>query len=265
MKIVIETSTLISISVYWEEVDRGLLLKHVFFDKCEELFNFLRDNSKLEMGIITKTVENEAQGVLNKAVGTTIRQSHFPDLVKKIRIMILQDVITNDCLDRLEKIVVECSIRLPIDTKERDRVNVEEIEPFMKEIVKTTVRYIQPRIPSFIKGADLRGELTSIMLESLPGKAHIYKGMPEPRDLMIMAEATLIYRRYEGKEKVYVASMDKNFIPNRIQVGSYLSGYKKLLEERDSFVRDEVAKKFGFIGETPCEIMNIIKGDNINQ
>lgn len=261
MKIVIETSTLVSISVFWEDPARSILLKHAFFDKCEKLFNFLRNNSKLEMGIITKTVENEAQGVLNKAVDKTIHHSYFPDLKKKIRIMILQDVITNDCLDRLEKIVEECSIRLPINTKERDRINVEEIEPFVKKIVTTTVRYIQPRIPRFIKGVDLRSELTDKMVQSLPDKGIIYKGMPSPRDLRIMAEATMIYRRYEGKEKVYLASMDNHFKPNRVQVGSFLSGYKKFLNELDSTVRDKLAEKFGFIGDEPDKIMDIVNAN----
>lgn len=258
MKVVIDTSVLISIAVYWEETSRDILLKDMHFDKCEKLYNFLRDNIKLEIGIITKTVENEAQASLNIAVGNTINRAYFQDVERKIRIMILQDVITNDCLDRLEKIVEGCSIRLPIDINEREKIESKEIEPFMKEIVKTTVRYIQPRIPGFIKGEGLRGELTDIMFEYLPSKDHIYKGMPEPKDLKIMAEATLIYRRYEGKEKVYVASVDKNFIPNRIQVGSYLSGHMKFLKERDSFVRDEVAKKFGFIGEEPDKITDIL-------
>lgn len=258
MKVVIETSVLISISVYWEEISRDILLKDMHFDKCEKLYNFLRDNGKLEMGIITKTVENEAQGALNNAVGNTISRTHFLDLRKKIRIMILQDVITNDCLDRLEKIVEECSIRLPIDTNEREKIESKEIEPFMKEIVKTTVRYIQPHIPSFVKGVGLRGELTDKMVQSLPNKGVVYIGMPGPRDLKIMAEATMIYRRYNGKEEVYVVSVDNHFKPNRIQVGSYLSGHKKYLNELDSTVRNKLAEKFGFIGEEPDKIMEIL-------
>jgi hypothetical protein len=144
---------------------------------------------------------------------------------------------------------------LPINTDERDKIETKEIEPFLREIVKTTVRYIQPKIPSFVRGKGFRGELTDIMVKSLPAKGIIYKGMPADRDLRIMSEATMIYRKYEGKEKVYVASKDNHFIPNRVQIGSYLSGHMKKLDELDSTVRDELAEKFGFIGDDPLKIL----------
>jgi len=251
MKIIVETSVLIGACVFWKRKD--LLVKHCFYDECNELFEFLRDNP--ELGIITKTVENEAKNVLNKAVIDTIRQTYFPDIGKKLKIMTLQHIITNHCFDRLENFVEECSTRLPINTKERDKIKTEEIEPFLREMVKNTVRYIQPRIPSFIKGTEVRGELTDIMVESLPAKGVIYKGMPADRDLAIMSEATMIYRKYEGKERVYVASKDNHFIPNRVQIGSYLSGHMKYLNELDSTVRDKLAEKFGFIGDDPLKIL----------
>jgi hypothetical protein len=128
----------------------------------------------------------------------------------------------------------------------------------MTELVKGTVRYIQPHIPNFIRGKEARGELTDKMIESLPKQGIVYKGMPGDRDLTVMAEATFIYRRYDGKEKIYVASMDNNFIPNPIQIGSFLSGYMKH-EGTDSTVRDELARKFGFIGDEPFALMGILR------
>jgi len=254
MKIIVETSTLISASIFWKS--NGHLIKHPYFDKCSNLFGFLEDHA--ESGIVTKTIEDEAKNVLDKAVITTIRQVYFDDIKEKIRIMTLQHIITNHCLDRLEKFIEECSTRLPINIKERDRIKKEEIEPFLQEIVTNTVRYIQPHIPSFIKGQEFREELEDVIVKSLPAKGIVYKGMPADRDLTIMAEATLIYRKYEGKEKVYVASMDNHFIPNKVQVGSFLSGHKRFLpDELDSTVRDRLAEKFGFIGDDPLEILKI--------
>ena len=90
--------------------------------------------------------------------------------------------------------------------------------------------------------------------------------MPADRDLTIMAEATFIYRKNKSKEKVYVASIDYHFIPNKVQVGSYLSGYKKYLEnELDSTVRDKLAMQFGFIGEEPQKILEIAKQELASQ
>jgi len=264
MKILIDTSVLISGSILWEYSDenKNFLLKHKFFSRCNLFFNFLKMNNELEFGIITKTVEDEAKNALNQAVIRTLQEQErrIPNFVKKLKMMVIQYIITNESLDRLEKIVEECSIRIPIDTKKRDEIKVNEVEPFLKELVKNTVRYIQPPIPGFIKGKDSRAELTDIMLRSLPITGIVYKGMPGDRDLTLMAEATFVYRRYDGKEKIYIASMDNNFKPNPRQIGSFLSGYMSY-SGVDSTVRDKLAEKFGFIGEEPYELMNKLKAE----
>jgi len=222
------------------------------------LLSFLKEYS--ELGIITKTVEDEARNALDNAVLRTIRQTYFVDITEKIRMMTMQHIVSNHCLDRLDKFVEECSGRPPVDINERDRIKKEEIEPFLKELVTKTVRYIQPRIPSLVRAKEIREELTDVIVKSLPSKGVVYKGMPADRDLRIMAEATFIYRKYKSKEKIYVASIDYHFIPNRVQVGSYLSGYRKYLEnELDSTVRDKLAMQFGFIGDEPIKILEVAK------
>jgi hypothetical protein len=242
MKILVETSVLIEASIFWN--CDGQSVKGFSFDKCNGLLSFLKEYS--EFGIITKTVEDEARNALDKAVLRTIRQTYFVDIKEKIRMMTMQHIVSNYCLDRLDKFVEECSSRLPVDIKERDKIKNEQIEPFLKELVTKTVRYIQPSIPSFVHSKEVREELTDIIVKSLPTKGIVYKGMPADRDLTIMAEATFIYRKFKNKEKVYVASIDYHFIPNKVQVGSYLSGRKKYLEnELDSKVRDKLAMQFG--------------------
>lgn len=266
MKIMVETSALVSISVYWKNPTGEIELKHKFFDKCQPLFDFLKQTSKLEIGIITKTVEIEAHGVLNKAVDKAISESYFPDIKKKIKIMILQNMITTHCGIRFGKIVEECSSRLPIDINEREQILKKEIEPALKEIERNTVRFIQPPIPRFIKGTDFRNELTKIMLPYHPMRG-VYKGMPSPRDMRIMTEATMIARKYGGTEKIYVASCDYHFIPNRIQIGSYRSGYMTYLDKltpevrdvRDDTARNTLSEKFGFFGEEPHKLMETLK------
>jgi len=256
MKILVETSVLIEASIFWKCNGQPIAGRN--FEKCDRLLSFLKGHS--EFGIITKTVEVEARNALDKAVLRTIRQTYFIDIAEKIRMMAMQHIVSNHCLDRFDKFVEECSGRLPVDTKERDRIKNEEIEPFLRELVTTTVRYIQPRIPSFVHSKEIREEVTDVIVKYLPSRGIVYKGMPADRDLTIMADATFIYRKYKNKEKVYVASIDYHFIPNRVQVGSYLSGYMKYLEnELDSTVRDELAMKFGFIGEEPAKIVEATK------
>ena len=212
-----------------------------------------------DMIIITKTVEDEAKNVLNRAVNQTIRDSYIPNLIARYGLMVLQHIITNDSFDKLDYYIEECSIRLPIKTKDRNRIKHNEIEPFMIKITRNTLRYIQSIIPRFITGKSLRAELAIKMAASLPSKGVIYKGMPGNHDLIIMAQATLIYRRFQGKELVYVASVDNHFKPNPVQVGSYLSPSMAYTGELDSTIRDKLADKFGFIGEDPQKLLEIVK------
>jgi len=261
MKIMVETSVLIEASIFWK--CNGQSVKGFSFDKCNGLLFFLKEHP--EFGIVTKTIEDEARNALDKAVLRTIRQTYFTDIKEKIRAMTMQHIVSNYCLDRLDRFVEECSSRLPIDTKERDRIKTQELEPFLRELVMRTVRYIQPSIPSFVKDREIREEITDIIVKSLPSKGIVYKGMPADRDLTIMAEATFIYRKNKSKENVYIASIDYHFIPNKVQVGSYLSGYKKYLEnELDSTVRDKLAMQFGFVGEEPVKIQEAAKQEISN-
>jgi len=261
MKVVIETSALIAGAVFWkfEHGNVTCEVKDKYYEHCSPLFDVLKElsRSREEIGIITKTVENEAKNALENAVKNSIARTHFPDLEIKFKIMALQHIIYNECLDRLERIVEETSVRLPIDLNERERIKNQEIIPFLEETIKDTVRYIQPSIPRFIRGP-LRDELTGKMLEALPSKGIIYKGPPRPKDYVIMAEAAMICRRYEGKEEVFVASKDNHFKPNPIRVGSYLSPKSRILNEVDTTIRDRIAKKFGFIGEDPIQVTEIL-------
>lgn len=261
MIVIIETSTLVSASIFWEYEEKGkrYSLKHKFFNKCYRVFACAKDKQVEEKVIITRTVENEAKNALDNAVKTTIRESYIPGLLAKYSLMVLQHLIMNASLDKLEYYVEECSHRLPIKTTERETIKRNEVEPFMKSITANTQRYIQPRIPGFIKDDDLRDELTKKIVEALPSKGTIYKGMPGEKDLTIMAEAVIIARKYYGKETVYVASVDNHFKPNPVQVGSFFSPSVMYTGEIDSTVRDRLANKFGFIGDDPREIVALME------
>lgn len=261
MKILIETSALVSASICWFYKEKGRIfsLKHRFFEKCSATLEYCKEKGIAENVIITKTVEFEARNVLNRAVEKTIRDNAKPSLLARYGLMVIQHIVMNEALDKLDHYVEECSIRLPINTRERDLIKKNEIEPFLKEITKDTLRYIQPSIPRFIKGKSFRDELTRIMVESLPSRGVIYKGMPGDRDLRIMAEATLIYRMFKGKKKIYVASVDNHFKPNPVQIGSFLDPSMRFTGELDSTIRDKLAEKFGFIGEDPQKILEIIR------
>jgi len=261
MKIVIETSALVNASVYWEYEEKGktFSLRAKFFGKCNAPLEYCKEKGWADNVIITKTVEDEARNALDRAVENTIRDYAKPTLIAKYGLMVLQHIVLNEALDRLDYYVEECSTRVPIKRNERDFVKDKEIIPFLEKISKNTLRYIQPNIPKFVKDKSLRDELTQLIVESLPTRGVVYKGMPSDKDLVIMAEATIIYRMFQGKEKIYVASLDNHFKPNPVQVGSILDPSMWYTGELDSTVRDELAKKFGFIGEDPQKILENLK------
>jgi hypothetical protein len=263
MKVVIETSVLIAGSIFWRHTDdHGTYeVSHGAVRVCSALFDILRRLStvQLDVGIVTKTVEDEARDTLDKAVGDVIAQSAFPSLVIRHRVMTLQHIITMDCLYNMDLMIEETSQRLPIRRTERQWVIEKELRPFFKKVVPRTQRYVQPRIPSLVKDSALRNELTDIIVKTIPAHGVIYKGFPEERDLAIMAEATLIFRKYRRREKTLVASRDYHFIPSPVQVGSFLAGAPRFTGELDSTVRDDVANRFGFVSEHPKKIIEELK------
>lgn len=263
MRVLIETSVLVSGSICGEyEIRKKIrLLKHRFYERANNLFESFKARNRQSNIIITKTVENEARNVLNKAVNDTLREAKYTKtLMRKHQLMVVQHIILNDSLDNLDYYVEECSIRLPIDTEERDRIKNEEIEPFLRELVKGTVRYIAPvRVPRVVRGRAFRKELQKIMEDSLPTRGVIYKGMPGERDFTIMAEATLLKRQVFSEESLYVATLDNHFKPNPVQIGSFYSPEVRYTGKLDSTVRDALEDKFGFIGEVPEKIAELLE------
>ena len=98
------------------------------------------------------------------------------------------------------------------------------------------------------------------MIKSLPQKGVIYKGMPEERDIVIMAEATFLLRTSFDDEELYIASLDNHFKPNPVYVNSYLSDDRTFTGKLDPTIRDRLKTEFGFIGEYPTVIIQILDG-----
>jgi hypothetical protein len=258
LKIVIETSALVSASICWKykRQNQELSLKERTFAKCCALLEFCKTSKISDDVIITITVEEEARNALGRAVERTIRENAEIDLIRKYGLMVLQHLVLNDALDRLDYYVEECSVRTTIDRKARELIETQEIEPYLRKIIVNTSRYVQPLVPQFI-ARSLRNQLITKIAQSLPRKAVIYKGMPEGKDTVIMAEATLIFRKYDGKAKVYIASLDNHFKPNPVLI-AYVGGSKRYAGRMDSTIRDSLASKFGFIGEDPRQVLYLV-------
>jgi hypothetical protein len=105
------------------------MLKERTFAKSCALLEFCKTSNVSDDVIITKTVEEEARNALKKAVEKTIQDNAELDLIRKYGLMVLQHLVLNDALDKLDYYVEECSSRTTVNRKIRDVVKTQEIEP----------------------------------------------------------------------------------------------------------------------------------------
>ncbi len=265
MIIIVDSSVLIAASLLWVyKSEQGFYtLKGKAHQESNVLFEFLNSHKEITC-VITKTVEDEAKSALEDAVKCTlefkISRNKLPDFLMKFDLMILQDIIVNASMDRLENIIEEYSTRLPIDISKRDEIKSGEIVPFFDELIpKTRPFFSAPFIPRSIKGSmSGKEDILRSMMDSLPKDGIIYKGYPENKDLTLMAEATYMCRNHrKNDELVYIASLDNNFKPNPKFIGSPKWPFRELTGI-DSTVRDMLQEKFGFRGEHPTQLLENI-------
>jgi hypothetical protein len=260
MLILVDSSTLIAASVFWEFSKNGYLITAKHNAVCDDFFKIIK-STKDTTCIITKTTEEESKAVLNKIVNDIVERkfNSLPSFLKMFSLMKLQDAVTQASTDRLEKIVEEISSRKPIDMTERESIK-KELYAFFRENVPKTFKYVKPTMPSKLPGPisskrEILDAMAHELLNSLPVKGIIYRGFPEPKDITLMAEATYLYRSSQTKEKVYIASLDNHFKPNPIQVTHDLTDRLVFSGKVDSTIRDMLEEKFGFRGDFPGEII----------
>jgi len=265
MKVLIETSTLTSASISWlHKGERGYeKVEHPHYKKCRAIFDYVKNMGIKEVLIITETVENHVKDIMFNAVESTIKKLRPLNIKRRYNMMVFQYIICNDSLDVLDYYLEECSIRKRYTKLKMRLLRRVEIIPYLKAIVSDTKRYRpEPRLTRVIKSRSLRRLLKRRMSEGLPKKGGIiYPGMPTFIKIIIMTEATMLYRELKGAEEVYIASCDNHFKPNLVQIGSYLSPQMFFTGELDSTIRDKLASKFGFIGEDPDLILPLLKAE----
>lgn len=264
--LIVDSSVLIVKCNFWEYngTDGKIFIRERKFSECDALFELVKKNKKNIVCVITKTVEIEATNALKKATDSLIKSNRLKlsNVLKAYNYETLKNIIFDRSLDRLEDTIEEYSTRLPLDKTIVEKILIEEIEVFFKKIKPDTVRYFNaPSIIKNMKGSiDGKKDILSEMLESgsFGDKILCLTGEPKEKDKRIMAEATYISRNYSDGKRVYLASLDYHFIPNPIQVESFLSrlsttDYKHL----DNRMRNLLEKNFNFFGDRPKELLVI--------
>jgi len=276
MFIIIDSSVLIAASILWKYNHTNGVWRLVgkAHHESDSLLNFIKKSDEITC-IISKTVENEAKNTLReKAINNVIqfyeKEKMFPDfIIKKYKSFVLQNIILNASIDRLEMLVEEYSTRLPIDISIRDKLMNSKLIPFFDKVIPETCPFIPaPHIPRTIKGSlNAKKDILNSMIKGSDKGYIIYKGYPEPKDIIIMSEALYIYNNHckDTKKDLLIASLDNHFKPNPVFIGSRDSSFwrKKNTDpiRIDSTVRDRLKEEFGFECDHPKAILDKIQNN----
>jgi hypothetical protein len=254
-KVFVETSVLISASVYATSKDLNVELVHHFYNISIPLFGFFREHIDERIGITTATVEDEARTSLTKAIIETLKERAEAEPSKRDELFKACAAFLDASFDNLGKNLAVL-LREPVLGEERDKTFPEvskmyydleskEVIGDVKEVAKAMAQYAPPRFRKTAEGI-YRDQLFEESQRQIPLKRLRRKPVGE-RDKKILAEAVYILERYKKREAItmFFASTDCHFSPVR--------GVRTM-----TTVTDEIEKRFGIICDWPDRVLQKI-------
>ena len=250
-KILLDTSVLISASVYHVSRDWRIEVKHPFYEQSMRLIGFLKKNIAKRIGIITKTVEDQAFAVIQEAVEKELKRRNI-DRAKGFRIY---SAILNSCETRLNEILAYM-LREPVDP-ERVNENYLKVDEMYEKLAEKAVRlhFERPseawqwRVTRRFKRVAREIFRTQRWRENLQ-LVNLIRNPVKKSDKIILAEAVYLfdlYKRSEQVTKFYLCSTDHHFSPIRFRGG---------IESR--VVTEKIEELFGIICEWPQQIVEAL-------
>ena len=249
-RVLFDTNVLIAASLNVMSEELQIKLKHPFFDQSMNLIGIIKKHIHKRIGVVTTTIEDEANSILEQAVMQELRKKITDREVD----FELFSVILNSSEARL-KLILSYLLREPIDPFEVEKniVKVEEMYSNLLEKARTLPKpasLLTEAVPKGFKklAFDIYKTQDEILNSQL---TNLLRKPPETTDKKILAEAIYLcklYRETEGKElQFYIASTDYHFSPVR----------KKGLESRQ--VTDAIYELFGIICDWPLQIAKILQ------
>jgi len=243
---------LIAASTYYVSHDSSLEVIDKFYEQSVSLLEFLKENVEKRVGIITKTVEDQAVVTLRNVIERQLGEKG----IDRRTDFEIYSVIQNACETRLNTILRSYLLREPVD-EESVHSNYSFVDKMYQELEEEAVlRTVEFRARKWTELAARRFR---------PLAARIYKEQQqredrqlinlireevEPSDKRILSEAIYLRMLYDRSETepvtFYMASTDHHFSPCRSPGG---------LESRQ--ITDRIEKKFEIICDWPQQIRQL--------
>ena len=254
-KVLLDTNVLISWSLYRVPSDEDILplIKHDFFDQCMRLIGLIKKHINKRIGIITRTIEDEAFSSLSKAIQQELEKAIQQELENgnTDRSTLFQEIsiIENSCETRLKNILswLVCE---PIDPEESEKLRgkVDEMYTELTKMARDHPKTASQKTDLVPKGfRALAFDIYVYQDQLLIGQMNNLLTKPiEETDIKILAEAAYLNRLYKATMpapvKFMLASTDRHFSPYR----------KEGLESNK--VTLEIEKRFGIVCDWPHQV-----------
>jgi hypothetical protein len=233
-RVFIETSVLVSASVYAASEKTPVKLKHLFFDECSDLFGLIRKHKLKRLGISTMVVQDEANGVLEKAIIRQLESEKYPR-EKWFEVM---SVLLSSCGDRMRELSGLLQWE-PVDEKDAEDIYKRVLATYL-DLRKEASLADPARVASLktkLAPGPLRKIASSIyknqeVLENLQ-LLSLLRGFPSEKDLRILADAIHLLRHYKGvgePTQMFLASCDTLLSPKRLRNGGYSNKVTKRIQ-----------------------------------
>ena len=251
-KVLVETTVLISSSVYSFLEDMKEPLKHEYFERSVKLLSYLAANVGKRIGIVTARIERESYSVIEKAVRMRLEDTDlrvdYPTL----------SFILDACTDRLRR-NIEGLVREPIIQKRVDEffAKVAAMYSTLNQradlLDKETLQSVARDKAEVASSKRYRGIATEIYTkqeyDTYSQLRKLVNNKASTNDMMFLAEAMYLREVFsqEGDLTMHIASTDTHLSPFTVE-GKVVS----------SIVTDQIAKDFNVYCDWPERVLGKI-------
>jgi len=255
-KVFLDTSVIVSASVYGSYQDLGVKLEHEFYTKTVSLFDIIKRHVDKRIGIITFTIETQAIAVIASAVTSALEEKAEKTLDPESRAKLFEShtIFFDQCLAHLQE---NLSIlqREPVVQSEKTRYYSEVT--IMYDNLQNTAKNLDINqiinanvTPRYRK--TIRHEVYEQCKKRYKQLLKLQNEPVEESDKTILCEAICLldhYRKTINPDiKMYLSSTDYHFSPC----------------DSEGEITEQIKKKFHIVCDWPDKIARYLKSDGFN-